>query len=401
MKLFQRLLVAPAAIGLLAPLTATATEANLNSISNYSNGDNGVNVDTFKPLSNKNPLLITGGEGMVDSDNDFSADSFSSTTTAAFSADFAVGSVDGSTTTDQVSAVYQYGIDLTTSFNGSDSLDVSLAAGNGGGALTDLDFSQAAEAQDSVEVSSLSYTFPLGDKTTAFVGFADTAGSSLYNTSCVYSGSATDNLSNCGNLSAAIDVDGGTSFGITYDHGNGLSLSYSYDSPETTNGLLTYETEDAHGGQIAYNKDSWGTSLTFARIEEDDTSSGSSYKHDDIYTAINAYFIPEVEGMPLPAISAGYEWGDNGGAATSETDSSTSYFVGVEWDEVGPGSLGAALGTRTPTIEGQDAQVMYEAFYSYNYADGITLTPMIFVKENTAAGSEDETGVVFKTSWSF
>ena len=33
MKLFQRLLVAPAALGLMAPLSANATEVNLNEIS--------------------------------------------------------------------------------------------------------------------------------------------------------------------------------------------------------------------------------------------------------------------------------------------------------------------------------------------------------------------------------
>ena len=36
MKLFQRLLVAPAALGLLSPLAANATEVNLNDIANYS-----------------------------------------------------------------------------------------------------------------------------------------------------------------------------------------------------------------------------------------------------------------------------------------------------------------------------------------------------------------------------
>ena len=36
MKLFQRLLVAPAALGLISPLAANATEVNLNEISNYS-----------------------------------------------------------------------------------------------------------------------------------------------------------------------------------------------------------------------------------------------------------------------------------------------------------------------------------------------------------------------------
>jgi len=36
MKLFKSLLVAPAALGLLAPISASASEVNLNDISNYS-----------------------------------------------------------------------------------------------------------------------------------------------------------------------------------------------------------------------------------------------------------------------------------------------------------------------------------------------------------------------------
>ncbi len=36
MKIFQRLLVAPAALGFLAPISASANEVNLNEISNYS-----------------------------------------------------------------------------------------------------------------------------------------------------------------------------------------------------------------------------------------------------------------------------------------------------------------------------------------------------------------------------
>ena len=36
MKLFQRLLVAPAALGLMAPVVANANEVNLNEIANYS-----------------------------------------------------------------------------------------------------------------------------------------------------------------------------------------------------------------------------------------------------------------------------------------------------------------------------------------------------------------------------
>ena len=43
---------------------------------------------------------------------------------------------------------------------------------------------------------------------------------------------------------------------------------------------------------------------------------------------------------------------------------------------------------------------MYEAFYSYDINDGMTITPLIYVKE-TVAGTDDKTGVMVKTSFSF
>ena len=90
MKLFKRLLIAPAALGLLSPLAANASEVNLNEVSNYSSEEFEMNSNTF---INSSPVstLLAGGEGMVD-DHD---GGFSETTTAAFSADFAVGAEDG------------------------------------------------------------------------------------------------------------------------------------------------------------------------------------------------------------------------------------------------------------------------------------------------------------------
>ena len=43
---------------------------------------------------------------------------------------------------------------------------------------------------------------------------------------------------------------------------------------------------------------------------------------------------------------------------------------------------------------------MYEAFYSYPVNDGMTITPLVYVKE-FASGTDDETGVMVKTSFSF
>ena len=65
MKLFHSLLVAPATLGLLAPLSANATEVNLNEISNYSDVESIEFANSFNnDESNLNPLLA-GGEGLI------------------------------------------------------------------------------------------------------------------------------------------------------------------------------------------------------------------------------------------------------------------------------------------------------------------------------------------------
>ena len=66
MKLFKSLLVAPAALGLLAPISASASEVNLNDISNYSDVES---IDFANSFDNeaKEETLIAGGEGLVES----------------------------------------------------------------------------------------------------------------------------------------------------------------------------------------------------------------------------------------------------------------------------------------------------------------------------------------------
>merc|ERR1712230_193428 len=79
MKLFKSLLVAPATLGLLAPVAATANEVTIND---------------FAPAEQ---LAITNSrvDGLEARLNNFEAGSFSETTTASFSVDFAIGAVDG------------------------------------------------------------------------------------------------------------------------------------------------------------------------------------------------------------------------------------------------------------------------------------------------------------------
>jgi len=372
MKLFKSLLVAPATLGLLAPLSATANE---------------VTISDFNPAEE---LAITNSrvDGLEARLNNFEAGSFSETTTASFSTDFAIGYLDGkgitSTVTDgdeDLQAVYSFQIDLNTSFTGEDSLDISIDAGNGAstGPLAEFDLNNGSDA---LTVDGVSYTFPIGGLT-AIVG-DNTDGSALFTTACAYGGPS-NTLDDCGNVNAGI-TNGGAMFGASYDFGNGFSTAVGYAGAET--GIMTKETTDAYGANVAYSADNYGLSVTYGVLE-------TSATQENTFTALNGYYSFD-SGL---SVSAGYEFGDIGGAAAS-ADESINYFVGVS-GEVGPGELGAALGTSGGQIEGETEELMYEAYYSYPVNDGMTITPLLYIKEKATSGTPDETGVMVKTSFSF
>ncbi len=398
MKLFQKLLLAPAAIGFLSPMAASASEANLMDVSSYSTVDVEVTQDTFnKPLTTKNPLLA-GGEGLGNSvDSDFDGDSFSSTTSATFSANFLLGGVDA-TTDEKAKFIFDYGINLATSFTGNDSLDVEFEAGHGGGSsLTEADL---ADTTSQLKISNISYTSNLGEKLTLYVGAKAAKGSALYASACRYGG-VTDTLDDCGVASTNLDEELGSALGARFDLGSGFSIALGYEGQGLqTEGILTDEGTDAFGGQIAYIKDNYGIAVAFASIENHTAVTNAIDSDHGVTTsnAISAYFSPDIDN--LPSISVGLE-NTHDDSAGASTDEFSHYFVGIQWDNVGEGSLGVSLGSKAPYREDDDAQTMYEVFYTYNYADGISITPAFFSKENDAANTDDEVGMLLKTSFSF
>ena len=376
MKLFKSLLVAPATLGLLAPMSATANE---------------VTIDDFNPAEE---LAVTNSrvDGLEARLNNFEAGSFSSTTTASFSAEFYLGSEDTSSTEtstgiatdndldDSIMAGYSFQIDLNTSFTGEDSLDISLDAGNAGAAGV-VEYG-GNSGGDALTVDGVSYTFPVGGAT-VFVG-DNTDGSMLFTTACVYGGPS-DTLDDCANVNAGI-TGGAISAGASYDFGNGFTVATGM---QTSQEVFTEESLDGLALNAAYTGDNYGLSLTYSSVE-------TSITEEDTATAFNAYYTPE--GL-LPSVSVGYEIVDIGGAAAS-VDEKESVFLGLTWDEVGAGSLGVAVGY-SDIVEGSEEEYMYEAYYSYPLNDGMTITPLVFVKENSTSGLDNTTGVMVKTSFSF
>ena len=113
MKLFKSLLVAPASLGLLAPMAATANEVTINDF----------NAAEEIAVTNSR---VDGLEARL---NNFEAGSFSETTVGSFSVDAVLGSIDGAVR-ETTSLDYQFNIGLSTSFTGEDSLDIAIDSGN-------------------------------------------------------------------------------------------------------------------------------------------------------------------------------------------------------------------------------------------------------------------------------
>ena len=208
MKLFQQLLVAGAAVSLIAPLAAQASDVNLEGMNSYSRSkksNNRFNSKTFiNDISEDLAILEGSVDGLEAQQNNFEAGSFSTTTSASFGADFVVGAIDGASS-ESMTFEYQFGMDLSTSFTGEDELALTIETGNGTSPVaTVLDMNGMSDA---MTVDGISYTFPLGDKTTILVGDS-TDVSALYSTACTYS-AFTDRLGDCGTGNSA-GLGGGT-----------------------------------------------------------------------------------------------------------------------------------------------------------------------------------------------
>jgi hypothetical protein len=358
MKLFQQLLVAPAALGLLAPLSVSASEVNFDDISTYSNDNLEIDVNSFNQKSTNN--LLAGGEGLVDSSD--TVGGFSETTTASFGVDFVVGAEDGAAS-EAAAFGYQMGIGLSTSFTGEDSLDVAIDIGDGTSGALDFD-----DTSDVLTVDGLTYTFPVGGATVMVGDSTDISG--VYTGACAYS-SFTDYMGNCGTGSTVGVGGSGVTAAMSYAFDSGFSLAGGVSSE--TDSILTEEGSDIYGIEAAYSADSYGVSVAYADAETT-TAWG-----------VNGYY-----AFDAVTLSAGVESVDDG--ATAE-----GFFVGLSFPEVGAGSLDIGMGTTGNFKDGATEYYTYEASYAYPLNDGVTITPGIYIIE----GATDVTGVALKTSFSF
>ena len=409
MKLFKSLLIAPAALGLLAPLSASANQVNIKDISNYSDLENVDLANSFDKEESIESTLFAGGEGLVDTTSYDGG--FSETTTASFGADFVIGAVDGDSTSEATTFDYQFGMSLSTSFTGEDSLDLTIETGNAASPTSTI--LNMNGMSDAMTLDGITYTFPLGDKTTVMVGDS-TDVSALYSTSCVYS-AFTDLLGNCGSGNAA-GLGGGTTdenttsttddassatVAAAYDFGNGFTVAGGMSSAGgDSDGLFTKASLDVYGLQAAYNTDNYGLSVSYALTEgQNSVTEHPDDGYETSFWGLNGFY--SFDDPKLPSISVGYEAEDrssSGGTGNIASVEKSGFFAGLTWDEVGAGSFSLGLSTVTNYTDSETEYYQYEAAYSYPVNDGMTITPGAFIKETSG---DDETGLIVKTSFSF
>jgi len=338
MKLFQRLLVAPAALGLMAPVAANADTA------------------------------------------------FTSTTTLSGSAYFTTGSVSAGTgdADEELYMQYAYGLDMTSSFTGEDSFYVGMEAGNASGPLASMD-SSTATTGSAITLHSIFYSFPLGD-------LAVTAGPLLDQDDVV--AATTSAYSDAFRLGAMpyslAGAETGPGVGVSYATDNGIVASASFVSPDgadSSDGINTDQGNDVTTFTFGYDGDGFGGGVVVASNDGDKDASG----YDTFGGGI--YYSPE----SIPAtFSVAYDTKDPEGNAAESAD----FFIGVDY-EVGPGTLSAAWNSTEVDDDSDNTdQTGFEVSYSYAVNDNITVTPGIFtVEEND--GTNDDSGFVVETAFSF
>jgi len=338
MKLFQRLLVAPAALGLLAPVAANA-------------------------------------------------DAFSSTTSLSGNAYFTVGSVEAGTgdADEELYSQYAYTLNVNSSFTGNDLLAVGIEAGDATAPDPLVNMDSAIAGNSALNVASLFYSFPVGDLSVTagpLVDQDDIVGATV---------SAYSDDFRLGAMPYSLaGSETGPGIGATYATDNGIVASASFvadDGDDAAKGINTDSGNDVTTLTLGYNGDGFGGGIVIASNDGDVGTVG----YDTF--GVGAYYTPE----SFPAtISVAYDTKD---PETGGGDDESDLFVGIDY-EVGPGILSAAWNTTEVDGGSDNLDVSgFEVSYSYAINDGVTISPGIFTIDD--GEGEEDTGVVLETAFSF
>jgi len=417
MKLFQRLLVAPAALGLMAPLAATAD---------------------VSPVSNESDLSSEVIQARVDGIEaqlgEIQAGSFSSTTTLSGKAAFITGYVedDDAPTKDETTLTYMYTLNLNSSFTGDDLLYTRIKAGNtvdvfASDATSGAYLSAGKSGSGSLGVDKIWYQFPVGDSLQVWVGPRIENYYMLASAPSIYK-PVTKQFANGGNAST-YGSSTSPGFGVAWtqsveDPSEGrFALSANYTGKggaDATAGLLDDDSKEFFLTKIEYGTPKWQVSAAVAKKTNGDafdsyyhTTQGQNYSTDITSIGLRAYWKPDETGS-IPEVQLGYDTVSVDNAAVGDPDEMEAWMVGLGWKDlfIDGNRAGVAFGSRqaatsfngtATTAEGAKDNFVWEAYYTFKVNDGVSVTPAVFGGSDVdgATSGSDVNGAVLLTEFRF
>ena len=436
MKLFQQMLVASAAMSLVAPLAVQASDTfNLDGLNSYATSKkSSPRFDNKTFVNEVNEELATlkdRVDGLELKQNKFEAGSFSDTTTMDGKAIFTLGAAqidDGHpssiTGEENTKFVYSYTLNLNSSFTGDDNLYVRIKTGNHDDTIFESKtfgtyLSSAKGSADALKIDKIWYQFPLGDNNTFWIG-PKIENYYMHGTTPSIYKPVTKQFTLGGNGEAyGASTDTGAGWAYRADNGFALSSNIGTKSTTTTKGtntgLLTDESKTSWATQVGYTQPTFSASA-IVNVKSNGWSDtyyhtashgGTAAAGDSLgnFTSVGlrGWWRPEESGTNVPSISVGYDTTNYDGA-TNETDSSSAYFVGLNWTDTfqADDKIGVAFGQPTKNKDEISDPFAYEVYYSFKPNDSLTVTPAVFGgSDRNGTKNTDVFGYVLETTFKF
>jgi len=437
MKLFQRLLVAPAALGLMAPIAANADIAPTN----------------FE--SEVTEARIDSVEAQL---NEIQAGAFSSTTTLSGKAAFVVGSLDDDQQTgtdsnnlavtggDELTMNYMYQLNVNSSFTGEDLLYTRIKTGNfeeesASAAATGTtsavtgnygrfsnkgngDYLAVSNQNGNVlEVDKIWYQFPVGDSLQVWVGpkienyYMLASAPSIYKpvtkqfalggNASTYGSSTSPGFGAAWTQQVEDPSEGRLGVSINYTAKNGAAAATGINNDDGQTFLLS---------KIEYGTPQWQVSAAFASKTNGETydgyyhtAEGEDYDVDLNSVGLRAYWKPDSSGA-VPQVQLGFDMAKADDAVAGQPTEMQAWMIGLGWTDLFmDGNRGGfALGSRQHATEyngtGSDVAKdnrVWEAYYSFKINDGVTITPALFGGTDLEADGQDVNGALVQTEFRF
>ena len=394
------MLVAGAALSLIAPIGAQASDINIEGMNDYSRRNSSSKKFNSKSFVNEVAEVNEKIDGLETQISEFEAGGFSDSTVMDGKAIFTLGAADfseASQTDEAAQFNYTYTMNLNSSFTGDDNLYVRIKTGNAANWFKSKTYggylSSTNSNGDALKVDKLWYSFPVGDNQTVYIGpkienyYMHGATPSIYQP-------VTKQFTLGGNGNAyGASTDRGA--GWAYNADNGFSISTNVGTKSGTSkkegspaayvntGLLGNETKTSWATQIGYTQPQYSVSVI---ANQKYNAWADGYYHtalaDDVYgdgnfsaIGLRGWWRPDSTGTATPSISLGYDTTEHDG-----TTSSDSWFAGFTWEDMiqADDKIGLALGQPTTIETEPNTPFAYEVYYQIPVNDSVTVTPAIF-----------------------